>query len=230
MSSMTHGVRCKRRTGLLARVLVPVVVLCSTVISGCSPLDTQYLSDENSGALVGIPAGWNTYDGEQVLGEAARRIGQGLGKSDTAVATKWMIGFDGSKDPAISNLLSPNAETPTGMVRARWLKQQEDLSINALFGQGEDMGLVRSDGGIVSRVANGKVTVSGAQGIDVTVTRSYPEGTVLMYRQVTVVDLLRNQMVSLFVGCSKACWQANSVRIEEILETFTVRVAKLPQR
>jgi hypothetical protein len=212
---------------------VPVALGFATaivlVLSACGGGGYHYVQSSVQNAYLKVPSGWKLY-GHQDLVKLRTDLSQE--QRAQVLDTSWQTAFDASADPSLTHILSRSAD-PAGLALIAPLspKDSDGISDSALrnfffdVDQADndnrlttlDYQIVDLSGGfhgvhLVARMVLGKATSTNAY-----------EGQAITFDQTVLVDQARQHVYAVAVACSAKCYEKNSSKIDNVVDSWTVK-------
>jgi hypothetical protein len=197
--------------------------------ASCAPPSFRYFRDPSGTAIFKLPATWTVYDQVDLYRGQHPRVSYLTAQS--ATAGQWVIAFDSSSPPAISDLLSPGSSNPSGLARVQPVvdaQQQQQLSTSA----GLRNAIIPLDEQIVQnpellhiRSTQQLPLTGGFRGLRVVFeARPDPTAPYDVFNQTIVVDPAISRIFVLLIGCSAACYFGpHRGLIEEVAGSYTIK-------
>jgi hypothetical protein len=218
----------RRRVRLLPRLLSTAGVAVVLAVSCVAP-SFRYFRDPSGTAIFKLPASWTVYD--QIDLYRGQHPTVSYLTAQSATAGQWIVAFDSSSRPAISDLLSPGSSDPSGLSRVQPVvdtQQQQQLSTSA----GLRNAIIPLDQQIAQNprllhiIDTRQLPLSGGyRGLRVVFeARPDPKAPYDVFNQTIVVDPAITHIFVLLIGCSTTCYFGPyRDLIDEVAGSYTIK-------
>lgn len=170
-----------------------------------------------------VPSKWTLYDEDELLDNSEQ--------SDEAKQQfkrlSWSVAFDASPRPSLDHLLS-GSDHPTGLVQVRTLLPSERDSfsladLRSLLLPVDPLSDEAQLNGDVEVLETHDVTRDGMHGSEMLLNLKTPEGDLVKWRQIAVVDPAVRKVHVLAVSCDAECYTANEDVITKVIDSWKVK-------
>ena len=232
----------RRRWPALGAVLLALVVA-----GACSNSEFRYVSNGDIGTYLKVPAEWEVYDHDDLVGaevDAARQANQPSSLIDVLVNRQfqWRMAFDGDPKPSVEHTLSL-AEEPVVEVSVRALDQDEhdQVSLAALRNvivnydemkaeaqsnlTGRGVGVSGQSTSTFRPIDEEELHLpDGVRGVRLRyVLRPDPSSPFYAFDQTTLVDSKAERLYVLLIRSGEAQFLRDNQLFTEIAKSFTVK-------
>lgn len=221
MAGGGRGARRLPTSGRPRRVLAALVL---TALAGCATSGYTYIANQNLGAYLRVPADYEVFDTEQVLGEALADLPRD--QAEALLERQWVVAFDAGEEPEpdrfVSQLTAPAGEL-SGLARVRVLNNRERLAYS-LESLGNELISEQQAAQLGNRLRVldvQEVSQEDADGLKLTFSVEAAKGT-FVFDQLGFIDDHHRKVFVLALGCSSSCYEANRDAIAEIIESWTI--------
>ncbi len=213
---------CRRLAGLW------LVMVTALVIAGCAAPHFTYIADSAANTYFKVPYGWHRLDDATLASVISG------GRSSTAPAGLWAVGYDAAGAAAGSHVLSPAVRQPFALAIV--------LTPNATVRAGLTTDGLRDFFFPVTPAARASAALGGFQltgfrllrdavlspgqgiyGVRDVFNYRYPDGHVDTFDQVALTNSGRTEVYVLLVHCLATCYSQHHSEINTVMSSFTVR-------
>jgi hypothetical protein len=203
----------------LASLLVALATV--SVVSGCAGTGFHYVKRSEDRTYFKVPDSWKLFDESEMLA-----ADKSLSKRERAAFREnaWEKGFDGSPTPSIHHLDVATNRHPAGraIVLSLSADAADTLSLQSLRNLFFDID--GTQGGTAANVLEYRpVTFDGGYRGSRLVAEVTQNKKTFTVNQIAVVDQATHKVHALVVACTRACYDANETKIEEIVDSYTVK-------
>lgn len=206
------------RPGRLALLALALGVL----VAGCASTGYHYVKSSEHKTYFKIPENWKLYSQEQILD-----VAKGLSKRErqAELDSTWRVVFDSAPKPALTHLFDTRSKHPTGMALVLQLSfsDSDSVSLSQLrnFFFDIDTATQNNTGQVIS-YEDVKMD-GGFHGIHIVATVDDGKGRPLTFNEKAVIDQATSKLYMLVVGCEATCYEDNQTKIENVVDSWTVR-------
>jgi hypothetical protein len=212
-------------------------------LSACGS-DYHYVSNRDSGAYFKVPDHWEIYGTGELLRTEDRWLTDD--ELDDRTSSVWLRGFDGSDEPSPDHVLDATSTSPRGYAEVRALSASERDSIDYAELRRAGFPLHDPTTGealdpleVAASEPDGVVTVleyddddplgplelgDGLRGVRLRTRIAVEDQEPVILEQISVVDADTTRHYSFTVGCTRRCWDDNESMIEQIADSWTLKV------
>lgn len=193
------------------------------VLAGCGGPDYQYVKSSSDRTFVRVPSGWALYDEDELLSFSTDSPEQ----QEQFKRLSWSVGFDARPEPAADSILAPS-RFPTGLVQVRTLlpSQRDSFSLadlRSLLLPYDPLGDEAQEAGQVEVLTARNVDHGdGYHGSELLLNLSTPEGEIVKWRQVALLDSNVEKVHLLVISCDVECYDEHEPVIDGIVESWKV--------
>jgi len=210
---------------LRPRAALGALALAAVVAGGaaCGAPSYQYVKSSSDRTYVRVPQDWKLFDEDELLDSSTQSPEQ----VSQFKAISWSVGFDARPRPAADSILAPSS-FPTGLVQVRTLlpSQRDSFSLadlRSVLLPYDPLGDEASQGGQVEVLAARNLERSGGfHGSELLLNLTTPEGEVVKWRQVALLDANVEKVHLLVITCELGCYDRNESTIDKIVESWKV--------
>jgi len=206
--------------------------------------DYHYVSNRDSGAYFKVPDHWEIYGTGELLRTEDRWLTDD--ELDDRTSSVWLRGFDGSDEPSPDHVLDATSTSPRGYAEVRALSASERDSIDYAELRRAGFPLHDPTTGealdpleVAASDPDGVVTVleyddddplgplelgDGLRGVRLRTRIAVEDQEPVILEQISVVDADTTRHYSFTVGCTRRCWDDNESMIEQIADSWTLKV------
>jgi hypothetical protein len=204
------------------------VVLAVFLIAGCGAPRFTYVANSGEHTYFKVPPGWHKISDSKL---AAALNG---GKAPSQPSGVWSVGYDASRAPAASHVLSQLTSQPFvfAMVGKLNPNAENAMSYNGL----RDFFLPVTQATRQSAAQQGFPLThfrllrdslltpgQGVHGVRVTFQYTYPDGSTDTFDQVAYTNSDSSKVFVLLTHCLTSCYQHHLRQINAVMTSFTVR-------
>lgn len=207
----------------VAARLVAAAVAGAILLAACGSPSYQYVKSTADQTFVRVPRGWQLFDEDELLDSSV--VSAERRKEFKQVS--WSVGFDARPEPAADTILSPS-QFPTGLVQVRTLSplQRDSFSLaqlrSLLLPYDPLSPEAQQDGQVEVLSAREVQRRGGLHGSELLLNLTTPQGEVVKWRQVALVDAKVSKVHVLAVSCDVACYDRNESVIDGIVQSWKV--------
>lgn len=200
-----------------------MALVLAVVLAACGAPDFQYVKSSSDRTFVRVPQDWELFDEEDLLRSSTESPEQ----RDQFKNLSWSVGFDARPAPAADTILAPSG-FPTGLVQVRTLlpSQRDSFSLadlRSLLLPYDPLGDEARDAGQVEVLSASNVRRSGGfHGSELLLNLTTPEGEVVKWRQVALLDANVEKVHLLVISCDVRCYDENESVIDGIVKSWKV--------
>lgn len=209
--------------------LVALGVSVTVVAAACGSSGFQYVSSSDQRAFFKIPANWKFFDKRNLLVAS----GQSL-SGETNRQFPWLIGYDSSPSPEVTNVIDTAEATPypTVMARVEELPSQtrDNFSISSLRNWVYPVDRLAQVNAAEILSYEDVVLDGGLHGIEMTfdvvlggVSNVTAGNKVIRVTQSSVVDPATETLYLFMIRCESHCYRDNKSLIDVIVKSWTVK-------
>jgi hypothetical protein len=207
------------RWGALA-VLVAAVV----VAAACGAPKYHYVKSSADRTYVRVPHDWTLFDEEQLVS----RLDESPEAKEQYKRLTWSVAFDAAPRPSLDNVMSLSvSDYPVGIVQVRTLlpEQRDQFSLSALRSVLLDFDPLASDHQADVEVLESRDVErpGGLHGNELLINIKNPEGGVLKWRQIALVDSGVRKVHVLAIRCDADCYARNQKVIDQVVSSWKVK-------
>jgi hypothetical protein len=193
------------------------------LLAACGGARYHYVKSSSNQTYMRVPSKWTLYDEDELLDNSEQ--------SDEAKQQfkrlSWSVAFDASPRPSLDHLLS-GSDHPTGLVQVRTLLPSERDSfsladLRSLLLPVDPLSDEAQLSGDVEVLETNDVTRDGMHGSEMLLNLKTPEGDLVKWRQIAVVDSAVKKVHVLAVSCDAECYTANEDVITKIVDSWKVK-------
>lgn len=212
-----------RRPWRAARAVLAVAVAGGVLLAACGGPSYHYVKSSSNQTYMRVPSKWTLYDEDELLDNSEQ--------SDEAKQQfkrlSWSVAFDASPRPSLDHLLS-GSDHPTGLVQVRTLLPSERDSfsladLRSLLLPVDPLSDEAQVSGDVEVLETSDVTRDGMHGSEMLLNLKTPEGDLVKWRQIAVVDSAVKKVHVLAVSCDAECYTANEDVITKVIDSWKVK-------
>lgn len=195
---------------------------CAVLLAACGSSEYHYVKSTSDRTFMRVPAKWTLYD-EDALLESSDESPE---SKEQFKELTWSVAFDASPEPSLDHILTVS-DHPTGLVQVRTLlpAQRDAFSLSDLRSL-----LLRFDPLSEEAQMNGEVEVletkeveqDGMHGSELLLNLKTPEGDLVKWRQIALIDSAVSKVHVLAVSCDEECYAANEKVIDTIIDSWKV--------
>jgi hypothetical protein len=202
--------------------LVACVVVASVVLTGCAGTGYNYVKSSDYHTYFKVPERWKLYDTKALLDPKV----SGLTKDEAATAadSKWLTAFDSSPAPNLSHLFRAQNH-PWGFASVQQISasKADTVSLSSLRNLFFDIDGTDS-GAPADVVSYDPIALAGGfHGSHLVAKVALTNGKTLTVNQVALLDEATSKIYALVVSCTTSCYEKNHSKIEQIVNSWTVR-------
>ncbi len=204
---------------------VAVSALVALVVAGaCGAPKYHYVKSSADRTYVRVPHDWTLFDEDQLV--------TGLEESPEAKEQykrlTWSVAFDAAPRPSIDNVLSLSlSDHPVGIVQVRTLlpEQRDQFSLSTLRSVLLDFDPLASDHQADVEVLESRDVErpGGLHGNELLINIKNPEGRVLKWRQIALLDSGVRKVHVLAIRCDHDCYTRNQKVIDQVVSSWKVK-------
>jgi hypothetical protein len=209
----------------LRRRLLLGVAGATVLLAACGSSGYTFVGSAGDRVTLQVPSSWKGYQGNTIL----KAIG--LDGTPSAGSFRWLVGYDGSPDPALGHVLTGVPSHPVVLAYVRTLSSQtrDKFSLQALRNARYPIDqLVNDDKGDV--ISHKDIVLEGglhgAQDVfDITggIGNVSASNGALMVNQIGILDPSTKKLYLLVISCDAVCYQHNKGTIDEIARSYSVK-------
>ena len=206
-----------------ARPFAVLAVAGAVVLAGCGGPRYHYVKSSSNRTYVRVPSKWTLYDEDAILSSTDQ--------SDEAKAQfkrlSWSVAFDASPRPSLDHLLS-GSDHPTGLVQVRTLlpSERDEFSLSdlrSLLLPVDPLSNEAQLSGDVEVLESKDIKQEGLHGSELLLNLRTPEGDVVKWRQVALLDPAVRKVHVLAISCDTECYAANEDVIDSVVDSWKVK-------
>lgn len=205
-----------------AAVAAATVAVGLAASAGCGQPKYHYVKSSSERTFVRVPRDWALFDEDQLLTSSD--------ESPEAKAQlkrlSWSVAFDAAPRPSPDHILSVS-DHPTGLVLVRTLlpEQRDRFSLS-------DLRSVLLNFDPLDSQQEGDVEVldtrdverpGGLHGNELVLNLRTPDGKVVKWRQIALVDAALRKIHVLAISCEADCYDGNEKVIDRIVSSWKVK-------
>lgn len=198
-------------------------MVAAVLSAACGTPDYQYVKSSSDRTFVRVPEGWQLFDEDELLSSS----NESPEAKENFKNLSWSVGFDSRPEPAAATLLEASP-FPTGLVQVRTLlpSQRDGFSLadlRSLLLPYDPLGDEAQEGGQVevlwARAAEQK---GGFHGSELLLNLKTPEGELVKWRQVALLDSRVQKVHLLVISCDVKCYDEHESVIDGIVQSWKV--------
>jgi hypothetical protein len=197
-------------------------VALAIALSGCSSSGYHYVANKGDHTYFKVPEKWTLYDTRTVLDQP----GSGLTEQDkeNLLTTAWLTAFDASPKPSLAHVSDPRSRYPTGQAQVEQLSADTADSVSLAQLRNLVVNVDQpADGSTATVIQYDHITRSGGfHGIHL-VARVDKGKASATYNEIALLDTGTTKLYLLAVSCSTTCYEHNQSKIEQIIDSWTVK-------
>lgn len=203
--------------------MLALVAACGLALVGCGSPRYHYVKSTSDRTFVRVPSDWTLFDEDDLLAASD----ESTESKEQFKELTWSVAFDASPRPSLDHILTVS-DHPTGLVQVRTLlpAQRDAFSLADLRSL-----LLRFDPLSEEAQLNGEVEVldtreveqDGLHGSELLLNLKTPEGDLVKWRQVALVDAAVSKVHVLAVSCDEECYTANEKVIDTVVDSWKVK-------
>lgn len=192
------------------------------MLAACGSSKYHYVKSTSNRTFMRVPAEWTVYDEDELLDSSEESPEAKAQFKDLS----WSVAFDASPKPSLDHILTVS-DHPTGLAQVRTLLpvQRDSFSLSDLRSL-----LLRFDplseeaqlNGDVEVLESSEVERDGLHGSELLLNLKTPEGDVVKWRQIALVDASVNKVHVLAVSCEAECFEQHAGEIDNIIDSWKV--------
>ena len=212
-----------RRPSRGTRSAIALAVAAVVALAGCGSPEYHYVKSTSNRTFVRVPARWTLYDEDALLASSE----QSDESKEQFKRLSWSVAFDASPKPSLEHLLS-GTDHPTGLVQVRTLLPSERDSfslsdLRSLLLPVDPLSDEAQLSGDVEVLETKEVSREGLRGSELLLNIKTPEGDLVKWRQIAVVDTAVKKVHVLAVSCDTECYAANEGVIDKVIDSWKVK-------
>lgn len=190
----------------------------------CGAPRYHYVKNTSEQTFVRVPHDWTLYDEDELLATSE----ESPEAKEQFKQLTWSVAFDASPKPSLAHVLSV-ADHPTGLVQVRRLlpSQRDTFSLSDLRSvllRFDPLSDEAQQEEAVEVLRSRDVTrPGGLHGSELLLNLRTPDGEVVKWHQVALVDSRVSKVHLLAVSCEDACYNANRKVIDEVIDSWKVK-------
>jgi hypothetical protein len=206
----------------VARATV-IALAAAAGLAACAAPDYHYVRSSSDRTFVRVPENWTLFDEDELLDSSSQSPEQ----LDQFKQLSWSVGFDARPEPAADSILAPS-RFPTGLVQVRTLlpSQRDSFSLadlRSVLLPYDPLGDEAQEGGQVEVLAARNVERPGGfHGSELLLNLTTPDGEVVKWRQVALLDSKVEKVHLLVVTCELGCYDEHESVIDGIVKSWKV--------
>jgi hypothetical protein len=219
---MVDTVRVAGRIRMRGLGFAAIVAAIAVLISACAGTGYNYVKDSGDKTYLKVPDSWKLFSHEQILSK-----NKNLSKADkqSQLDSSWQVIFDADPKPALKHFLAAASSHPAGMALVLQLSfnASDTLALKDLrnFFIDIDTASQNNTGNVLTYEP---LTIDGGfHGIHLVATVTDSKGRSFTFDQKAVLDQDTSKAYLVIVGCQSDCYQANQDKIENVVDSWTVR-------
>jgi hypothetical protein len=220
--------RVRRRGVSIAAALAAA----SLALSGCFESAFSYYSHRTGGGVemyFKVPAKWHIFSNKQLVEAANGPLSQS--QINEIAAGQWEMSFSAAASPSIKKLIDQGSSAPNGFVFTKQLtpNERDGVSFSALRALilGADP-LGSSETSVTppyNVLSYSEFTrPGGIRGSKLVTNVNSPNNLVKTFAQVIAIDPRTNYVYGIGVACKASCWGPNSGLINQVLNSWNIKV------
>ena len=222
---------------------IAALVAAALSLTACGS-DYHYVSNRDQGAYFKVPDHWEVYG----TGELLRTEDETLSDDelDDRTSGVWLRGFDAADEPSPDHVLDATATSPRGYAEVRALSASERDSFDYAELRRAGFPLHDPTTGealdpleLAAQEPDGAVTLleyddeaplgelelgEGLRGVRLRTRIAVGDEEPVILEQISVVDADTTRHYSFTVGCTRRCWDENEDVIDQIADSWTLKV------
>jgi hypothetical protein len=209
---------------------VAFVALASVLLASCAGTGYNYVKSSNFHTYFKVPSDWKLFSEKSVV--AANFSDLSKAQLQQVFDTSWHSAFDASPQPSLKHVFSV-AKSPNGyaVVSTLSAKDSDSVSDSTLRNFFLDVDTAVNDDRLTLSQYEVVDPSGGIHGIhlvgrlitgDATAQNDY-QGQAVEFDQVVEVDQSRQHVYAMIVSCSATCYEANTGKIENVINSWTVK-------
>lgn len=203
-------------------VLVALVATAAVLLAGCSGSGYNYVKSSDYNTYFKVPDRWKLYDTGTLLDPKVSGLSQD--EADAQAESKWLTAFDASPTPRLSHLFRAKNH-PWGVASVQEIPPEaaDTVSLQSLRNLFFDIdGTEETDPAEV--ISYEPVNLDGGfHGSHLVATVVQKNGSSLTVNQIAVLDQATSKLYTIVVSCTSTCYEKNQSKIEQVVNSWTVR-------
>jgi hypothetical protein len=217
------GRRSKRRSNWSARVSATcATVALALLVPACAGSGFHYVKSSEDRTYFKVPEGWKLYDNDALLEDAKSQLSDD--ELEQVRSSRWLTVFDAHPHPTIGHVAARAPGFPVGQALVARLSAEtaDGLSLKSLRnvfyavdtkitndkGQMLSYEPVERDGGFHGSHLVAKLTTEKGE---------------MVVNQIALFDQATTKVYALAVACSVECYDRNKSKIEQVVDSWTVK-------
>lgn len=193
------------------------------IVGACGSSRYHYVKSTADRTFVRVPSAWTLYDEDDLL----RSSEESPEAKEQFKRLTWSVAFDASPRPSLRHILTVSAH-PTGLAQVRTLlpAQRDTFSLSDLRSvllRFDPLSREAQEGGEVEVLGSREIQREGMNGHELLVNLKTPEGKLVKWRQVALVDSGLSRIHVIAVSCEASCYAANEKVIDSVIDSWRVK-------
>jgi hypothetical protein len=204
--------------------VLSAVVALALVLSACANSGFHYVKSSSDHTYFKVPESWKLYDNEALLKVAKADLTAEQLKQ--ARQNQWSAIFDGHPHPALSHVTNRAPTHPVGraLVQSLSAESADGVSLMQLRNIFYDVD-TRVSKDTASVVSYTPVERDGGfHGSHLVIKLTTSKGDTIL-NQIALVDQATSKVYAIAVKCSTACYEKNKTKIEQVIDSWTVKAS-----
>jgi len=201
---------------------VSAIMLVGAIAAGCSGSGYKYVKTSTNNAYYKVPEDWKIFDKQQVIASTGAQL-----SAEEEMGLRYLAIFDADPTPSLDHDLQ-TARYPMGIVRVRSLdvEERDDFSLAKLRNEVIPIDEILDQELGDVEVVLGPHTITQDDGLRGTRIVYTVDGKMNSFTvdQTGLVDPATNLVYFFIVGCQADCYTDNQTTINEIAESWTVKL------
>ena len=206
------------------RSTLVLALAAGLALGACGSPDYHYVKSTTERTFMRVPADWTLFDEDDLL----KSSDESPEAKEQFKQLTWSVAFDASPKPSLDHILTVS-DHPTGLTQVRTLlpAQRDTFSLSDLRSV-----LLRFDPLSEEAQQAGEVEVleskevqreGGLHGSELLLNLKTPEGDLVKWRQIALMDAAVSKVHVLAVSCDADCYVANEKVIDTIIDSWRVK-------
>ena len=217
---MAYRPRIRRRwPGRALTVLAGTAVAAS---ASCGAPKYHYVKSSADRTYVRVPHEWTLFHENELV----NKLDQSPEARDQYKRLNWSVAFDAAPRPSLDHILSVS-DHPTGLVQVSTLlpEQRDRFSLSTLRSVLLDLHPLEGEAQDSVEVLESRDVErpGGLHGNELLINIKTPEGRLVKWRQVALVDGAVRKVHVLAISCDAGCYAANEKVIDEVVSSWKVK-------
>jgi hypothetical protein len=212
-----------RRRGRSGWAALLSTVAAAALLASCAGTGYHYVSNSSDHTYFKVPDAWKLYDQHSLLKTAGSQLS--AQERQQELATSWSTGFDANPKPAPSHVYRLGGGYPTGTALVQQLSADtaDTISLQSLRNFVFDVDTAAQNH-TADVIQYDQITRSGGfHGIHMVVRAAMSNGASITLNEIALLDPGTTKLYALVVSCSSTCYEHNQSKIEQVVDSWTVK-------